>query len=1216
MNKIYRLKRSRHDGMLVPVAECSRTRSKGGRSAVVAATLIIGSGGHGVAHGADIRVHSGNTQVYEAPNGVQVIDIATTNGAGVSHNRFTSYNVDPRGLVLNNNSPHTQAGPLQSQLAGQVVPNVNLAAEARLILNEVVAANRSELRGYTEVVGRKADVVVANPWGITCSGCGFINTDRVTLTTGVPTFGTGGSLDGFRVNQGDILVQGNGLDARTQSILDLVARSVKLDGQLNGQDVQVIAGNNDYAYTSRTASPLAVSGGTPLYAIDSTALGGMYANRIRLIATEAGVGVRMQGEAAATADDFILTAAGRIEMRGKASAERDIAITYTGDASGGSTALALSGSNAELAARRNVTLSAQNGAGVTFTEGKITAGTDLDISAGSLSDSASAGATRFAGNNLTLTTSGAADIDGSTWGAGNRQSMVVASLSVGGLGATFYSGSEEGAGDRDLALTASSGDLALGNASITSQTHLTLTADQAVQTGAGASLQAGGNASLSAAAVDHAGQLLAGGRMELTATASGSSLTNAGRLQSGETMTIHSASGTFGNTASGVVLSNTDIDLNAAALDNQGRIVAAGGIDATLGSLNNGNAGNSSALILGATGSGASSLTVGGSLDNYGAIHSNDDLAIEAAGITNRSTAGISSLTTLALEATGAGNIDNYGALYAGNALELTAVGNSITNRSGTGTIDSSGSVTTNSAAFINNNTVVADGDITITTTSSFVNRTAVSVSKQLGSVFDVRNHNAWQIANEGSFDNGMNAWVNEDEYSRREQLAGISEDALAALTKAQIIATGAGSSLTINYGSNGLNEIAVLSAPTVNISGSGTFTNQDMSLHQFEYRWRWIGIADESSGDDDFAAWARIDPSREGWNGDPDDDDYNWDNWNPGAGWQWVGHHSGGSFPEWLRVAAKDAAVAGGVRIGASVVRRFGAGIFAGTFNFNGGTLNNVSSVYPDNPAQAKVGSAQSASVTTQSPGSGVSASGINLGLPSNPNGYFVVARDPSARYLIETNPLFAVGANFVGSNYLAERYGYNPDDIQRRLGDANYEAYLIRQQLIEQSGSNLLKGYGDEATQMQRLMDQAIAQAGGLGLEWGKPLTSAQIAGLTEDIVWMEEVVVDGQRVLAPRVYLAPTTIAGLLDGAVIAADEVNIAGDALNNTGGTIEGGSTLTVTTTGDITNTSGSIKGGDVSLTSTEGSIKNETTAEGAGVLTRTENYPVFAGSAR
>lgn len=37
-----------------------------------------------------------------------------------------------------------------------------------------------------EVAGDKAQVIVANASGITCNNCGFINTDRVTLTTGKP----------------------------------------------------------------------------------------------------------------------------------------------------------------------------------------------------------------------------------------------------------------------------------------------------------------------------------------------------------------------------------------------------------------------------------------------------------------------------------------------------------------------------------------------------------------------------------------------------------------------------------------------------------------------------------------------------------------------------------------------------------------------------------------------------------------------------------------------------------------------------------------------------------------------------------------------------------------------------------------------------------------------------------------------------------------------
>lgn len=201
------------------------TRRKGKRSgtiarpvaqALLAAFAAFGAGGGAIAGVAPTTVvpTGGNTVAYVSPNGVPVVDINTANAAGLSHNKFTRYDVDTNGLVLNNGNTSQMAR--QSQLAGQVMANTNLSNEARVILNEVVSANRSTLAGFTEVVGGKADVIVANPYGITCSGCGYINTDRVTMTTGTPNFSPTGDLAGFTVKGGDILINGNGLNASAQ----------------------------------------------------------------------------------------------------------------------------------------------------------------------------------------------------------------------------------------------------------------------------------------------------------------------------------------------------------------------------------------------------------------------------------------------------------------------------------------------------------------------------------------------------------------------------------------------------------------------------------------------------------------------------------------------------------------------------------------------------------------------------------------------------------------------------------------------------------------------------------------------------------------------------------------------------------------------------------------------------------------------------------------
>ncbi|MBI0529687.1 filamentous hemagglutinin N-terminal domain-containing protein, partial [Dickeya dianthicola] len=160
-----------------------------------------------------------------AGNGAPVVNIATPDASGLSHNRYHDFNVDNRGLILNNGT--AQLTP--SQLGGLIQNNPNLSGRAAAaILNEVVSPNRSRLAGYLEVAGQAANVVVANPYGITCSGCGFLNTPRITLTTGTPQFDAAGQLSGLDVRGGDILIDGAGLDASRSDYFGLIARTANL----------------------------------------------------------------------------------------------------------------------------------------------------------------------------------------------------------------------------------------------------------------------------------------------------------------------------------------------------------------------------------------------------------------------------------------------------------------------------------------------------------------------------------------------------------------------------------------------------------------------------------------------------------------------------------------------------------------------------------------------------------------------------------------------------------------------------------------------------------------------------------------------------------------------------------------------------------------------------------------------------------------------------
>src|SRR6185436_14105369 len=104
--------------------------------------------------------------------------------------------------------------------------------------------NPSLLRGYTEVAGNRADVVVANPNGITCNGCGFINTSRGTLTTGLPQFDGNGNLSAFQVTAGNIGIEGLGLNASNIDQVDLLARAVSINAEVWANYLNVVTGRN------------------------------------------------------------------------------------------------------------------------------------------------------------------------------------------------------------------------------------------------------------------------------------------------------------------------------------------------------------------------------------------------------------------------------------------------------------------------------------------------------------------------------------------------------------------------------------------------------------------------------------------------------------------------------------------------------------------------------------------------------------------------------------------------------------------------------------------------------------------------------------------------------------------------------------------------------------------------------------------------------------
>ncbi|SDX64801.1 filamentous hemagglutinin [Ruegeria halocynthiae] len=248
--------------------------------------------------------------VDQSLNGTAVINISTPNGAGVSHDVYTDFQADD--LILNNSATITN-----TQLGGVIEGNGNLTPgqEANLWIGEVVGGNQTQLNGILEVAGKRMDVVVANEFGITCNGCGFINTGRATLTTGKPQFAGNGALTGFDVRRGTVTIGAGGLNPENRiglsdtSRVDVIARAAAIYGKMRADQLNVVAGANqvdyNWSYDPETGAVTGITeqageGAAPALAVDVAALGGMYANAIRLIATENGVGVRLNGDMASS----------------------------------------------------------------------------------------------------------------------------------------------------------------------------------------------------------------------------------------------------------------------------------------------------------------------------------------------------------------------------------------------------------------------------------------------------------------------------------------------------------------------------------------------------------------------------------------------------------------------------------------------------------------------------------------------------------------------------------------------------------------------------------------------------------------------------------------------------------------------------------------------------------------------------------------------------
>ena len=632
------------------------------------------------------------TQMDAAGNGVPVVNIATPNGAGVSHNQYQQYNVGQEGLILNNATGQLN----QTQLGGLIQNNPNLKAgqEARAIINEVTGANRSQLQGYTEVAGKAANVMVANPYGITCNGCGFINTPNVTLTTGRPQLDANGNLAALEVSKGAVIVEGKGLDGSSADAVSIVARATEINAGIHAKDLSVTVGANRVG-ADGSVTPIAGEGAAPSVAVDTGALGGMYANRIRLVSSEKGVGVNL-GNLVAKQGDIQLDSSGQLTLNTSLS---------SGSLTAKGASVALGGDNkaaGQIAvnAQQDVAIGpgalvsdagiAVSASGNLTTQGAIlTAGRDIHLSGGTLSaDQASRGnagetiqlqaakqlsnAGQFtAGNTLSAT---AQQLD-------NRGSLAAAATTLSAGTLTNHSGGAL-AGTGSLAVRS---DYLL-NQGVLSAPALTIDSAQTDNSGllqgadalslsgnqlnnlAGGTLSSNNGFSLNFQTLDNGGLISSGASLTL----GGRSLTNRGEINAANLTALNE---TIGNSQGGSLLAEHRLQLNNNALDNSGKIAA------EQLAINSGAVSNSGMLQAKQT-----LETQGQQLDNRGTVLSDGQLTLNADTLSNVGSLQGQQLTVTANSGLNSGKVlslgdasitlnhlNNSGSLLSQQALRLSS---------------------------------------------------------------------------------------------------------------------------------------------------------------------------------------------------------------------------------------------------------------------------------------------------------------------------------------------------------------------------------------------------------------------------------------------------------------------------------------------------------------------------------------------------------------
>ncbi|BBU31404.1 hypothetical protein BTHE68_51380 [Burkholderia sp. THE68] len=840
--------------------------------------LLLGSAST-LAFAQIVAAPGSGAQVIQTQNGLNQVNIARPSAAGVSVGTFSQFDVPKKGAILNN-SPTI----VQSQQGGYINGNPNLTPgnSARIIVNQVVSNSPSQLRGYLEVAGQKAEVVVANPNGIVLDGAGFLNTSKAVLTTGTPNYGPNGSLTGFNVSQGNITVQGAGLNATNVDQVDLIARAIQVNAAIYANNLNVLAGPSAVDYATLATIPIAGTGAVPSVAIDVSQLGGMYSNRIFLASNEYGVGVSTRGVLAAQAGDLTLKSNGQLVLAG------------TTQASGSISASAAQGidNSGTTYAQHDVIVSTS---GALNNSGTLAAQQNTSVNAGSVASTGTLGAginqdgSVAQGGDLSVIASGALSANGRNTAGGNA-TISGASISLAGSSTTA---------NGNVAMAANAGDLNLSGASTTAGGAISVNAASTLTNDNGA-LKSGGAQSITAGALSNRnGQIISGGW--LTTNIVSAILNQGGTMQSAGALTVRAASvdnsaghiaslnadglsftvsGLLNSAQGGAIGGNGDVTVQTGQLINAGSITAVRNLVATAaqtlansGTLAaNGNttvtAGTTLTDAGGSISAGQRATVQSATLDNSNGAITGDQLNVAATNLINHN-------GTLTQTGTGAttfavtGTLDNASGSIATNAADLALTPATLVNDNGKITSSGAGTLSIDSGSLSNKNgTIATNGALNANVSGAISNRSgtmqaggalnasSASLDNSNGHITAL-NGSSVSLATSGLLNNGANGQIASN--GNVSVQAGQFVNA-GSITAMQTLIARAVQSL-FNSGTLAANGKTTVSAGTT-LTNSGTIAGNQLALSAYDLINRNGTITQTGTGATTFTVTGTLDNS------------------------------------------------------------------------------------------------------------------------------------------------------------------------------------------------------------------------------------------------------------------------------------------------------------------------------------------------------------------